>query len=145
MAAAVGAATTTAGKNIVCQVANNLFGCVVFGGTTTLADGVLATITFPAVSASLPLTKMAGSNVGAIPPAIPITSGQLLTLVPLSPCDINVDSRTDLLDVRAVVDQIEGVIVPATADLNADGKVDVLDVQIVVNAAQPGGVCRSGG
>ncbi len=151
IAIAPGPAITAAAKNLVCQTANGIFGCVAAGmpssgGFTALSDGVLATITFPMPpnGAPMPLTNMLGANAAGDAPGIAISSGPLLTLAPISPCDVNSDGRTDILDIRNVIDQIQGVISPATADLNGDGKVDVIDLQRVVNAAQQGGTCRTG-
>jgi hypothetical protein len=140
-----GAATIAAGKTLSCAFRPTLsdFICTVFGGNV-LADGVLATVSFPAPSTSLtlPLSGMIGVNAAADSPGIAVTSGPVFTLAPLSPCDINTDGTIDLLDVRNVVDQIERVV-PAVTDLNGDGRTDVIDLQRVINAVVDG-VCRLG-
>jgi hypothetical protein len=150
MAATVGPATTAAGKSLACQVAtvpslNGVYGCIVAGGANALSDGVLATITLPAPSSPvpLPLTSLLGVNAAGDSPGIPIASGTPLVLASLSRCDVNGDGRTDLLDIRNVIDQIEGVMPPST-DLNGDGKTTLVDLQRVINAAVDGGTCRVG-
>ncbi len=137
-----GPTVTAANKQITCQSGGgSVLTCVFYGiNTTTLADGILATITMPmpAATAPMPLTGINGSNAAGDSPAIAITSGALLTLTPLLPCDANGDG--------SVVDQIEGVVKPPFTDLNGDGVVDIIDLQRVINAALPGagGTCRTG-
>lgn len=144
MIIAPGAAS--AGKTVTCAVTPGGVSliCVVHGGATVLADGVLATVSFPQpASLALPLTSMVGVNGAGDAPGITINSGPLLTIAPLSRCDVNADGVIDLLDVRYVIDEIEGVIVPPLTDLDGNGRTDVVDVQRVINAAV-GGVCRIG-
>jgi hypothetical protein len=61
------------------------------------------------------------------------------TVVPLSPCDTNLDGITSVADIQKVVSQVLGGA-PAVNDLNQDGNVDVVDIQIVIRAVL-GGVC----
>ena len=56
-----------------------------------------------------------------------------------SPCDVNKDNTTNIVDVQQCVNQSLGVAA-CTADINKDGICNVVDVQRVVNAAL-GGQC----
>ena len=56
-----------------------------------------------------------------------------------SPCDVNKDNTTNIVDVQQCVNQSLGVAT-CTADINNDGICNVVDVQRVVNAAL-GGQC----
>ena len=56
-----------------------------------------------------------------------------------SPCDVNGDNATNIVDVQQCVNQSLGVAT-CTADINKDGICNVVDVQRVVNAAL-GGQC----
>ena len=58
-----------------------------------------------------------------------------------SPCDVNKDNTTNIVDVQQCVNQSLGVAA-CTADINKDGICNVVDVQRVVNAAL-GGQCVS--
>ena len=51
-----------------------------------------------------------------------------------SKCDVNQDTRTNVVDVQLIINEALGVAA-ANNDLNGDGKVNVVDVQIVINAA----------
>jgi M6 family metalloprotease-like protein len=89
-----------------------------------------------AANASSPVTnQVSASTTGS---ATAQTSDSA-TVVPLSPCDINLDGSTTVADVQKVVNQALGVSSPAN-DLNLDGKVDVVDTQIVIRAVLSG-VC----
>ena len=50
-----------------------------------------------------------------------------------SPCDINQDTKTNMVDVQDIVKEALGVS-SATDDLNGDGAVSVVETQIVMNA-----------
>ena len=151
-----GFATIAASKSVVCQsnTAPSASGmtCIVYGGSTVLTDGVLATVTFP-VPALVPqttgsavltinLSGALGVNAAGDSPGIPITAASSYLVPVLSPCDINGDGKTDLLDVRNLIDQIEGVMAQ-TSDLTGDGATSILDLQRVVNAVV-NGTCRTG-
>jgi len=58
-----------------------------------------------------------------------------------SPCDLNKDGTTNVMDVQLEVNMAIGVA-PCTADINKDGVCNVVDVQRVVNAVL-GGPCVS--
>ena len=58
-----------------------------------------------------------------------------------SPCDLNVDGSTNVLDVQLIINEALGVAA-ALHDVNQDGAVNVLDIQIVINAAL-GMSCRA--
>jgi hypothetical protein len=58
-----------------------------------------------------------------------------------SPCDVNGDSSTNVVDVQQAVNQALGSA-SCVADINRDGACNVVDVQRVVNAAL-GGACVS--
>ncbi len=58
-----------------------------------------------------------------------------------SPCDVNCDGVTNVVDVQLEVNMALGVA-PCTGDINKDGICNVIDVQRVVNAAL-GGACVS--
>jgi uncharacterized protein (TIGR03437 family) len=51
----------------------------------------------------------------------------------LSPCDINQDGKTNVLDAQRIINEALGDSPPAN-DLNADGVVNAVDIQIVLNA-----------
>ena len=53
---------------------------------------------------------------------------------PLSPCDVNQDAVTNVVDVQRVINEALAIMAPAD-DLNGDAAVNVGDVQIVINAA----------
>jgi hypothetical protein len=59
-----------------------------------------------------------------------------------SPCDVNQDGSTTVLDVHTIINQALGTA-PAINDLTGDAVVDILDVQIVMNAALGLGCSRS--
>jgi hypothetical protein len=92
---------------------------------TTNANGLnsLVELDLPATGTS-PAFMVSGtpSGAGVVVPA------------PLSPCDINKDSVTNVSDVQRITNEALGVAA-AVDDLNGDGAVNVADVQIVVNAA----------
>jgi uncharacterized protein (TIGR03437 family) len=52
----------------------------------------------------------------------------------LSPCDINQDGNTNVLDAQGMINEALGATAPAN-DLNGDGVVNVVDIRIVMNAA----------
>jgi hypothetical protein len=52
----------------------------------------------------------------------------------VTPCDVNQDGSTNVIDVQAIINQSLGTAT-ATAALNGSGVVNVVDVQIVINAA----------
>lgn len=144
-----GAAVTAASKTLTCSRntagAGDVYGCVVSGGVNALADGplaVLRVVTVPGAAVSLALTKLLGTNPAGDSPGIAVLASAPL-LVSLSACDINGDGITDLKDAQNLMDQINGVILPATADLNGDAKTDVIDLQRVVNTIA-GAACRLG-
>lgn len=136
-------AALASGKSVTCASAGGLFTCVAWGGAAAIPDGVLASIAFPApaLAPSLLLSNALGVNpAGDV--GILIASGAPFTLPLLSPCDLNGDGKTDLLDARNVIDQIDGVV-PAVTDLNGDGKTTVVELQRISNAID-GGACRVG-
>ena len=59
----------------------------------------------------------------------------------ISPCDVNKDNATNVVDVQGMVNQALGTAACA-ADINKDGACNVIDVQRVTNAAL-GGACVS--
>ncbi len=64
-----------------------------------------------------------------------------IAAAPTSPCDVNHDNATNVVDVQQEVNQALNVTI-CTADINLDGRCNVIDVQRVVNAAL-GGNCVS--
>jgi len=62
---------------------------------------------------------------------------------PYSPCDINQDRQTNVLDAQGEINEALGGAKPAN-DLNGDGVVNVVDIQIVINAALSLGCSASG-
>lgn len=51
-----------------------------------------------------------------------------------SSCDINADTRTDVLDLQVLSNVILGIrSCPGRCDVNVDGRADVLDLQVLVN------------
>lgn len=49
-------------------------------------------------------------------------------------CDINTDTRTDVLDLQVLSNVILGIrSCPGSCDVNRDGYADVLDLQVLVN------------
>src|SRR5258706_169370 len=57
-----------------------------------------------------------------------------------SPCDVNADGSTNIIDVQLAVNQASGAS-PCTRDLDRDGKCNVIDVQRIIAAAL-GGSCN---
>jgi uncharacterized repeat protein (TIGR01451 family) len=57
-----------------------------------------------------------------------------ITAFSYSPCDVNEDKSTNVLDVQKVINEALGVA-SAVNDLNHDGVVNVVDVQVVIDAA----------
>jgi hypothetical protein len=60
-----------------------------------------------------------------------------------SPCDVNQDGKTNVLDAQGMINEALGDSPPAN-DLNGDGVVNVVDIQIVMNAAIGLGCSASG-
>ena len=56
-----------------------------------------------------------------------------LTNSSFSPCDVNQDGKTNVLDVQKIIDEALGGASPVS-DLNGDKKVSVVDIQIVIDA-----------
>lgn len=133
------------GTGVVAPLAG-LYGCIFEGGQGALSDGVLATINFPAPSASMPipLSNLRATN-AAGDPAVTAASGPLLTLsvtsVVKNACDVNGDGTVNAADVIIAKAQVLG-LVNSTLDLTGSGKVSVVDVQRVENAIT--GTCRVG-
>jgi hypothetical protein len=67
-------------------------------------------------------------------PAFGSTRVSTVNGVTISPCDVNYDKATNVLDVQLIVNEALGLI-PAANDLNHDGVVNIADVQIEINAA----------
>jgi uncharacterized protein (TIGR03437 family) len=53
---------------------------------------------------------------------------------PFSPCDVNQDNKTNVVDAQEMINEALGDAKPAD-DLDGDGVVNVVDIQIVMNAA----------
>jgi len=54
-------------------------------------------------------------------------------ILSFSPCDVNQDGITDVVDVQRIVNEALGIS-PAVNDLNQDGAVNVADIQKAINA-----------
>jgi hypothetical protein len=63
-----------------------------------------------------------------------LTAAFALTNAPYSPCDINQDTLTNVVDARAMVNEALGKR-SAANDLNLDEVVNAVDLQIVINGA----------
>ena len=102
----------------------NLTGKVTWASATarvaTISTGGLAT--GAAVG-----TSTVSATLGAV------TGSTLLTVTPLSACDVVQTGAYSVADVQRMVNEALGGL-PAANDLNDDGVVNVVDVQIVVNA-----------
>lgn len=136
----------SAGKTLTCAPspapAPALYGCVVAGGVTPLADGAIATITFPAPALgvyALPMSLQLGATATGDP--IAIAAGSPLSLIVTSPCDVNGDGKIDSADVALSIQAAISRLVSAALDLTGDGTVNVVDVQRIIAAAN-GGTCR---
>jgi hypothetical protein len=57
---------------------------------------------------------------------------------PTSACDVNGDTRTDVLDVQSTSAQVIGLLPCSTGDINKDGKCDNFDVQLIIQAVLSG-------
>ena len=79
-------------------------------------------------SCTLKASQAGNANYSA---ATPATQTFLVTG---SPCDVNQDGSTSVVDVQRMINEALGVTL-ASNDLNGDGAVTVADVQIVINAA----------
>jgi hypothetical protein len=121
-----------------------------------LLGGVTVNFTAPTSGASAPLsnssaavvrvTNSAGvasvtATANSTPGSYSVTAkaGTLsatfsLTNSALSPCDVNQDGKTNVLDVQETIDEALGAQ-PAANDLNNDKVVNVVDIQIVIDAA----------
>ena len=84
-----------------------------------------------AADAQSPLTNQVTLSGGGM--ATAVQANDSTTIVALSPCDTNLDARTNVLDVQKVIGQALGTL-SAVSDLNQDGRVSVADAQIVVRA-----------
>ncbi len=67
------------------------------------------------------------------PRAGPLDLGAYEYTAPVSRCDLNSDSRADVLDLQLLVNAILGLAGDVSRDLNGDGRTDVLDLQTLVN------------
>jgi uncharacterized protein (TIGR03437 family) len=61
-------------------------------------------------------------------------SGTVAGPTSASPCDVNQDGKTNVVDAQGMINEALGVASPAN-DLNGDGVVNGVDLQIVLNAA----------
>ena len=63
------------------------------------------------------------------------TGGGTSATIPVafSPCDVNQDGATNVIDAQRMVNEASGTMAPAN-DLNGDGVVNVVDIQIDLNA-----------
>jgi uncharacterized repeat protein (TIGR01451 family) len=106
--------------------------------TATRSDPLNPGASYPAITVTVnvgagawsAVTNIVGVMGGASAPA----SASDPTSILFSPCDINQDGSTNVVDVQDMVDEALG-LKAATNDLDGDGVVNVLDVQIVINAS----------
>src|SRR5207245_2431745 len=56
-----------------------------------------------------------------------------------SPCDMNKDGSTTVVDVQLATNQALGTVSCAIGDINKDGQCNIIDVQRVVNVVLGGG------
>jgi hypothetical protein len=84
------------------------------------------------------ITATANSSTGTysvIATAGAISANFSLTNSAFSPCDVNQDGQTNVLDVKQMIKEALGTA-PALNDPNSDGKVNVVDIQIAINAVR---------
>jgi hypothetical protein len=91
-----------------------------------------STVALLAVGTCTIQATQAGNTI--YPAAAPVSRSFQVTAGTPSPCDINGDGVTNVVDVQLIINEALGVA-PAVDDLNGDGVVNVVDVQIVINAA----------
>ena len=122
----------------------------------TSPDGTTWTRTVDAGGSSFRVTTVTGLGAGTLYYRIlcyfsqtaplffgsQITDGILGTGAAFSPCDLNMDGVTNVIDVQLIVNMSLGMI-PCTANITAPGQCSVVQVQRVVNASL-GGACVTG-
>ena len=115
-----------------------------FAATGTYTDGSTKVLTSQATWASASTGVATVSSVGLATSVTVgastisatfggVTGSAVLTVTPLSACDVMQNGRYSVAEVQRMINEALGAFSPKN-DLNADGKIDVADVQIVMSA-----------
>lgn len=132
-------------KSQKCNVAASVMTCVVYGGSSAIPDGDIATVTVTSTtsqSVSLALSQtIAASPAGD---GINPTNGPSISALIKSKCDIDGNGAINTVDINAAASQATKETACGSADITGDGKCDVVDIQRIINAAATGGTCRVG-
>ena len=128
---ALQARVTDAGGNPIAGITVNFTAPATGAGATLSAASA---VTNSAGVASV--TATANSTLGgySVIASVGVFSATFsLTNSSFSPCDVNQDGKTNVLDVQKIIDEALGGASPVS-DLNGDKKVSVVDIQIVIDA-----------
>lgn len=147
-----GAASTAAQKTFTCgppASGTNSVTCVAAGlNTNAYADGDVADLaltfapngTVPAAYAVVPSGPLSASLAAAV---VATTTGAVVGIPVVNPCDITGDGKVDINDVQAQVVQVIGASACTTGDLVGQGKCDIVSTERVIDAALGQG-CKVG-
>ncbi len=102
------------------------------GATATLSANSLVTDNYGVASVAATANNVAGSYTVTVK-AGSLSANFSLTNTTFSPCDVNQDTKVDLLDVQKMINEALGTI-QAANDLNNDGVLNVVDIQIAIDA-----------
>jgi len=126
-----GAASTAAGKTVTC----GSIVCVDYGlNQNVLGAGALASVTVtPPSTARGPLTLTIAAPLSADAQGNALsTTAVTVTLIALSPFDLNGDGKVDAADLIIAVNQVIGLQPCTTADFNGDGVCNVQDLVLLI-------------
>jgi uncharacterized repeat protein (TIGR01451 family) len=112
--------------------------CASGGKTCTRSDGLAAGSSYPPITATV---NVAANAAAQVTNQAAVSGGGSAnatvsdaTTIMGSPCDVNGDGNTNVLDVQQVVNESLGAA-KAAHDLSNDGAVNVVDIQRVLDAA----------
>jgi hypothetical protein len=103
------------------------------GANATLSAASPVTDNYGVATVIATANNVAGSYTVTIK-AGSLSANFSLTNAAFSPCDVNQDTRIDILDVQQMINEALGKLAPGN-DLNGDHVVNSVDVQIVLDAA----------
>jgi hypothetical protein len=132
-ATALQAKVTDSGGNPIAGITVN-FKAPTSGASATLSAASAVTNSVGIAS----VTAIANSSTGAysvIASVGTLSTSFALTNSAFSPCDVNQDSATNVLDIKQMIKEALGTA-QASNDLNSDGRVNAVDIQIVIDAVR---------
>ncbi len=103
------------------------------GATATLSASSLVTDNYGNAIGIATANNVAGSY-SVTAKAGSLSANFSLTNAAFSPCDVNQDTKIDILDVQKTINEALGKLAPEN-DLNGDLVVNGVDVQLVIDAA----------